>query len=49
MYNFQQSKKSEAFSVSALLRDDQPKVSKSPASSNNSFENIRWVCIVVTQ
>ena len=35
------SKKSEAFSVSALLRDDQPKTSKSPASSNNSFENIR--------
>ena len=28
--------------MSALLRDDQPK-SKSPASSNNSFENIRLV------
>lgn len=38
-----QTKKSEAFSVSALLRDDQPKTSKSPASSNNSFENIRFV------
>ena len=38
-----QTKKSEAFSVSALLRDDQPKT-KSPASSNNSFENIRFVC-----
>lgn len=36
-----QSKKSEAFSVSALLREDQPKSSKSPTSSNNSFENIR--------
>ncbi|KAG5677600.1 hypothetical protein PVAND_007344 [Polypedilum vanderplanki] len=37
-----QTKKSESFSVSALLRDDQPKIiSKSPASSNNSFENIR--------
>ncbi|CAO1368577.1 unnamed protein product [Diamesa hyperborea] len=35
------SKKSEAFSVSALLRDDHAKTSKSPASSNNSFENIR--------
>ncbi|KAL7049229.1 hypothetical protein ACKWTF_003634 [Chironomus riparius] len=34
-------KKSESFSMSALLRDDQPKISKSPASSNNSFENIR--------
>lgn len=30
--------------MSALLRDDQPKISKSPASSNNSFENIRLVC-----
>lgn len=39
----QQTKKSESFSMSALLRDDQPKTSKSPASSNNSFENIRFV------
>lgn len=38
---FFQPKKSEAFSVSALLRDDQPKSSKSPTSSSNSFENIR--------
>lgn len=29
--------------MSALLRDDQPKTSKSPASSSNSFENIRFV------
>ncbi|CRL02630.1 CLUMA_CG015877, isoform A [Clunio marinus] len=39
--DIQHTKKSESFSVSALLRDDQPKTSKSPASSNNSFENIR--------
>lgn len=41
----QQTKKSESFSMSALLRDDQPKISKSPASSNNSFENIRLVVV----
>ncbi len=41
-----QSKKSEAFSVSALLRDDQPKVSKSPASNNNSFETMRFVHLI---
>lgn len=42
-FTSQQTKKSESFSMSALLRDDQPKTSKSPASSNNSFENIRFV------
>lgn len=44
-----QTKKSEAFSVSALLRDDLPKTSKSPASSNNSFENIRFVNLFLTE
>ena len=39
IFHFQNTKKSETFSVSALLRDDQPRVSKSPVA--NSFETFR--------
>ncbi|XP_055709894.1 zinc finger protein Gfi-1b [Phlebotomus papatasi] len=34
-------KKSEAFSVSALLRQDQPKASKSPTSISSTFDMLR--------